>query len=115
MGTIGPNGGDFVDSSWKASALVPMMLLNKPIGGGSVGRDELAFRADKFSRGEWGTLVDEAKWSRPRRGETSTMLWPSSNDEGWPHRVAWSEAKCLGGCSILASLIWANFWWSKKV
>ena len=49
------------------------MLLNKPKGGGSVGRDELGFRVDKFSRGEWGTLLKEAtdKKSGPRRGETS--------------------------------------------
>ena len=61
------------DRAWKAFALVPMMLLNKPKGGGSVGRDELGFRVDKFSRGEWGTLLKEAtdKKSGPRRGETS--------------------------------------------
>ena len=63
----------FHDRAWKAFALVPMMLLNKPKGWGSVGRDELALRADRFSRGEWLTLLEEARVNMPkwRSGEVS--------------------------------------------
>ena len=40
---------------------------------GSVGRDELAFRVGKYSRGEWRTLLEEARCNKsgPRREETS--------------------------------------------
>ena len=40
------------DRAWKAFALVPIMLFKKPRGSGAVGRDELPFRVDRFSRGE---------------------------------------------------------------
>ena len=50
-----------------------MMLLNKPKGWGSVGRDELALRVDRFSRGEWLTLPEDARGNMPklRSGEVS--------------------------------------------
>ena len=61
------------DRAWKAFALVPMMLLNKPKGWGSVGRDELALRVDRFLRGEWLTLLEDARANMPelRSGENS--------------------------------------------
>ena len=49
------------------------MLLNKPKGWGSVGRDELALRVDRFLRGEWLTLLEDARANMPklRSGENS--------------------------------------------
>ena len=43
--------------SWKLFGLVPMMLLHRPKHTGSVGRDELAQRADDFARGKWTDLI----------------------------------------------------------
>ena len=57
---------------WKLFALVPMMLLHRPRGTGSVGRSELVHRADKFAAGRWTELVVEAtqhQVSQAPRGE----------------------------------------------
>ena len=53
------------DRAWKAFTLVPMMLLNKPKGCCLVGRDELALRVDKFLRGEWLTILENACANMP--------------------------------------------------
>ena len=45
---------------WKLFALVPMMLLHRPCGTGSVGRCELVHRADRFAAGRWAELIREA-------------------------------------------------------
>ena len=59
---------------WKLFALVPMMLLHRPRGTGSVGRSELVHRADKFAAGRWTELVVEATQHQvshiPRRERT---------------------------------------------
>ena len=51
--------GDVVGEvrAWKLFCLVPMMLLHRPRGEGSVGRDELAQRAEDFEAGKWVDLV----------------------------------------------------------
>ena len=36
------------ERAWKLFGLVPVMLLHRPIGMGSVGKDELMSRADNF-------------------------------------------------------------------
>ena len=59
------------DRACKAFALVPMMLLQAK-GGGSVRRDELALRTDKFSRGEWGALS--------RRSQVQQVRAPKGRD-----------------------------------
>ena len=41
--------------AWKLFGLVPIVLLHKPKHGRTVGRDELAQRADDFSKGRWAT------------------------------------------------------------
>ena len=65
-----------------------MLLLRKPRG---CEQGLLAFRVDKFSRGEWVTLLEDNML--PRVGETSLR---QNNVEGRQRRVAWSEAKCRG-------------------
>ena len=45
---------------WKLFALVPMMLLHRPFGTGSVGGCELVHRADWFAAGRWAELIREA-------------------------------------------------------
>ena len=68
--------GDTVgeERAWKAFGLVPAMMLHRPRGVGSIGRDELIERADKFSRGQWLELLGEYRsctvlpWSRSDTG-----------------------------------------------
>ena len=45
----------------KFERLIPMMLLHKPQGSGSVGRDQLAHRADEFARGHWDSSLRVAR------------------------------------------------------
>ena len=54
--------GDFIAEcrGWKLFALVPVLLLHKPSGTGSIGRDELAKRADDFAAGRWLELLTQA-------------------------------------------------------
>ena len=54
------------DRAWKLFALVPMMLLHRPRHMGSVGRDELAKRVDRFTRGQWSELIAEVRFSASR-------------------------------------------------
>ena len=50
------------ERAWKASGLIPMMLLHRPRGTGSVGREELARRADDFAHGRISlSLVEGGK------------------------------------------------------
>ena len=51
------------ERAWKLFGLVPVMLLHRPRGSGSVGRDELAQRADDFARGHWIALLHNARRS----------------------------------------------------
>ena len=46
--------------AWKLFGLIPMMLLHKPKGVGSVGRNELAQRINLFQRGSWAQLIHQA-------------------------------------------------------
>ena len=46
--------------AWKLFGLIPMMLLHKPKGVGSVGRSELAQRVNLFQRGSWAQLIHQA-------------------------------------------------------
>ena len=52
------DAGDAIgeERAWKAFGLIPMMLLHRPRGTGSVGREELARRADDFAHG-WFSLL----------------------------------------------------------
>ena len=49
--------------AWKLFGLVLLMLLHRPRGSGSVGRDELAQRADDFAQGHWIALLRNARRS----------------------------------------------------
>ena len=55
--------GDIVaeERAWKAFGLVPLLLLHRPRGCGSLGRDELALRADRFARGQSFELLEDAQ------------------------------------------------------
>ena len=65
------------ERAWKLFGLIPMMLLHQTRGSGSLGRDELATRADVFSRGHWIALLQEqahrgrAALSRVQQGQVS--------------------------------------------
>ena len=48
------------ERAWKLFALIPLMLLHRPRGSGSLGRDELAKRADDFARGHWIALLRDS-------------------------------------------------------
>ena len=51
--------GDAVaeERAWKLFGLIPVVLLHRPQGCGSVGKQELAERANKFGRGRWRELL----------------------------------------------------------
>ena len=55
--------GDIVgeERAWKAFALIPLMILNRPRGLGSIGKQELVERANKFARGQWIELLEGAR------------------------------------------------------
>ena len=46
--------------------LVPMTLLHRPRCAGSIGRDELARRADQFAAGRWTELINQARQTATR-------------------------------------------------
>ena len=59
--------------AWKLFGLVPVMLLHRPRGTRSIGKDELVSRADDFVRGRWINLLenihDTSGQPRPAMGE----------------------------------------------
>ena len=61
------------ERAWKLFGLVPVMLLHRPRGTGSVGKDELVSRAADFVRGRWIDLLDNihdtSGQPRPAMGE----------------------------------------------
>ena len=62
--------------AWKLFGLVPMMLLHRPRGTGSIGRDELALRADHFMAGRWRSLIASAQECvlQPRKIERDQIV-----------------------------------------
>ena len=71
--------GDTVgeERAWKAFALIPLMILHRPKGVGSVGKQELLERANKFARGQWVELMEGA-----RQSSSSTFLGkPTEGDD----------------------------------
>ena len=51
---------------WKLFGLIPIMLLHKLYGTGSVGRSVLGHRVDDFARGLWTDLIQSARDTVPR-------------------------------------------------
>ena len=47
--------------AWKLFRLIPMLLFHRPRHSGTVGRNELAQRADDFARGSWRELWTAAR------------------------------------------------------
>ena len=68
--------GDTVgeERAWKAFGLVPAMMLHRPRGVGSIRRDELVERADKFSRGQWLELLGEYRSCTVSHGRGPTRV-----------------------------------------
>ena len=62
------------ERAWNLFGLVPVMLLHRPRGTGSVGEDELVSRVDDFVRGRWTDLLenihDTSRQPRPAMRET---------------------------------------------
>ena len=73
------------ERAWKLFGLIPLMLLHRPRGSGSLGRDELAKRADDFARGNWIALLRDSSRSlsevRPL-GQQPTLAKPRSKPAG---------------------------------
>ena len=67
--------GDVVSElrAWKLFCLVLVMLLHRPRGSGSVGRDELAQRVADFEGGRWIQLLDAASAFTPARPRQTTL------------------------------------------
>ena len=62
--------------AWKLFCLVPFLLLRRPFGGRRVSREDLCERFDKFTRGEWHALLEEALAEDHRgisKARTSTL------------------------------------------
>ena len=65
--------------AWKLFGLVPMMLLWRPLGAGSVGREDLERRANALSRGQWVELLQAARDNATRRPKARRR---QGNDDG---------------------------------
>ena len=57
------------ERAWKLFCVLPVTLLRKPRGQGKVGGDELSHRFDKFSRGQWAELLQEAQVALRQDGQ----------------------------------------------
>ena len=61
------------ERAWKVFGLVRMMLMHRPRGTGSVGRDELSKRADGFARGRWTELLENASETEAQPRSTTVV------------------------------------------
>ena len=61
------------ERAWKVFGLVPMMLMRRPRGTESVGRDELAKRADDFARSRWIELLQAASETEAQPRHTTVV------------------------------------------
>ena len=64
------------ERAWKLFGLVPAMLLHRPRGTGSGGRDELAQRADEFASGHFRDLLEMAS-----RHAAESRKWGHTQDD----------------------------------
>ena len=84
---------------WKAFGLVPTMLLNRPRGWGSIGRDELAIRVDKFASGlSFQFLQDD------RNNVPSTRPGASSKDQTKEFSEAGQRKELIGASLALKTV-----------
>ena len=58
--------------AWKLFGLVPAMLWYRPRCAGSIGRDDLARRADQFAAGRWIDLLNQARQTGTRMSRLKT-------------------------------------------
>ena len=91
--------------AWKLFLLLPFMLLRKARGVGKVVRDELSRRFDKFSEGQWRTLLEEARravqMDCPR---VATSITPERRAQAACEKVRLGEVsrarQCLTGAAL---------------
>ena len=93
--------------AWKLFCTLPVMLLRKPRGQGKVGKEELSLRFDKFARGQWGALLQEAQVALRQKGQAPrrpTEDTPERRAEAACQKVKLGEASraqlCLTGASL---------------
>ena len=86
--------GDVVSESraWKLFCMVPVMLLHRPRGTGSVGRDELAERIVDFEGGRWIHLLNAASAFAPARPRQ-----PGTAEEEWKRRGEAAQSRVQRG------------------
>ena len=82
---------DAENRAWKLFALVPMMLLHRSRGAGSMGRTELSQRVVDFANARWSDLirqaVEEVSRSSPQRPVTSEVEEQRRRDKTVQNRV----------------------------
>ena len=82
-----------VTRGWKLFALIPMMLLHRPQGTKAVGKEELAHRAEEFSRGRWIDLISQAQHHR----DFVPRVHPQTDDDDMELRGHAAMAKIQAG------------------
>ena len=95
------------ERAWKLFCILPVMLLRKPRGQGKVGRDELSHRFDKFARGQWATMLQEAQVASRQEGQAQRLRTedtPGRRAEAACQKVKLGEVSrarmCLTGASL---------------
>ena len=81
------------ESAWKLFGLVPVMLLHRPRHTGSVGRDELAKRADDFGRGKWTELIEGARGNVENHCSSADVVKDDARRRGRVRRGQVSRAR----------------------
>ena len=68
--------------------MIPAMLLHRPRGSGSFGRNELVRRTDDFAQGKWQALIESA-----RRAACAETRQKKGTGEVVQRRIELTEAK----------------------
>ena len=96
---------------WKLFALIPLMLLHKTRGIGSVGRDELAHRIEDFTRGRWTQLIDQAQQqsNQDLREQPHTTEEEDRKQRGLAAMAKIQMGQVASGASPLEQ--YSDIWW----
>ena len=92
------------ERAWKLFGLVPAMLLHRPRGTGSVGRDELAQRADEFASGHFRDLLEMAS-----RHAAESRKWGHTQDDDTMERRGRAAQRRVESGAALAPKTQATF------
>ena len=84
------------ERAWKLFGLVPVMLRHKPRGCGSVVKQELVERANKFGRGQWRELLASLQEvpNHPHPKDEQDTFSQNRNDEVVPRAIVCSKGRC---------------------